>query len=227
MPVEKYIVGHEAESGFTQLPNKVLQGLNNIAALGLWTYFASLPPGWIFYKSEIRSHFKIGRDKLDNLLLILKNSNLVKFTQRRNEESGQFHDWDLTIMSGKNFCEISVNTPFTDFQGTVETPENRVSSPFTDLPFTVNQLLVNSTYKEIQIKKEKTKKREALSPDFEIEENTIEYVKNLGLREETIKLEHHKFYNHYIANGEKCINWNYKYRKWMIKTVEHLQSRRK
>lgn len=229
MPVEKYVVSHEEESGFTKLPNKVLQGLKNAEALGLWCYLASLPPSWTFYKTEIRSHFKMGRDKLEKLLLLLKKSNLIIVTQIRGDD-GQFNDWNLKIMSGKNFGEIGqicVISPFTDFQGTVQTQVKRDLAPFPDLPFTVNQSLVNSTYKEIQIKKQKTKKREPLSPNFEIEEKTHEYVRKLGLKDETIQLEHHKFYNHFLANGEKCLNWNFRYRKWMNNAVEYLRNRRK
>ena len=133
MSVEKFIVTKD-DSGYTILPNKVLKGLQPYpTALGVWCSLASLPQQWEFYKDKIYSDFNIGRDKLKKIFEILEKCNLIVVTQLRDSQ-GRFGDWSLHVKNGTEFI------PFTGFQSTVKTP-------FTDLPLTVNQSLVNSTYK--------------------------------------------------------------------------------
>lgn len=147
MSVEKYTVTQET-SGFTTLPNQVLQNLHSIEALGLWCYLASLPPGWIFYKDQIKAHFHVGRDKLERLFDLLQKSNLIEIQQVR-KETGLFSHWHLHVKNGTEF------TPFTEIQETV-------NQPFTDLPLTVNQLLVSASYKGNINKSNKHKKKKGV-----------------------------------------------------------------
>lgn len=111
MSVEKFVITKES-SNFTVLPNKVLQNLKNPDALGLWCYLASLPPLFQFYKDSLRKHFTIGREKLDKLLAILKDSNLIKIQVVRGE-CGKFLNWELQVLNGdlfsSNFDEIQEN----------------------------------------------------------------------------------------------------------------------
>lgn len=103
MSVEKLVISKEASS-FTVLPNKVLQNLCNADALGLWCYLASLPPDWEFYKEQIRAHFKIGRDKLDKLLSILKEYDLIDIAFVRDAQ-GRFVHWHIHVYSGNGFAQ--------------------------------------------------------------------------------------------------------------------------
>lgn len=103
MSVEKLVISKEASS-FTVLPNKVLQNLYHADALGLWCYLASLPPTWEFYKDQIRTHFKIGRDKLDKLLSILKEHALIDIAYVRDAQ-GRFVHWHIHVYSGNGFAQ--------------------------------------------------------------------------------------------------------------------------
>jgi hypothetical protein len=146
MSVEKLIISKDASS-FTTIPNKVLQGLQNMEALGLWCYLASLPPSWEFYKEVIREHCNLGRDKLDQLLKLLESHNLLSISVARDEK-GKFSHLSVHIKNGEEFISI-------------ENKKIKKKRPFTDLPLTDNQLLVNSSYKEninkLNIKTNKTK----------------------------------------------------------------------
>jgi hypothetical protein len=107
MSVEKFIVTKE-DSGYTTLPNSVLQHLFNLEALGLWCYFQSKPPQWNFHKDEIRSIFGVGINKLDSLLIILKKHNLVEITQDRSQK-GCFATWHLHVKNGTEFVPFNEN----------------------------------------------------------------------------------------------------------------------
>jgi hypothetical protein len=125
MSVEKLIISKESSS-FTVLPNKVLQNLVHLDALGLWVYLASLPPTWEFYKDQLREHFGIGKDKLEKLLFILREHNLLTIESVRNAQ-GRFVHWHLHILSGNDFAQpknpykssnLDENAPDTENPGT-------------------------------------------------------------------------------------------------------------
>lgn len=136
MSVEKYII--RKEQSYTVIPNKVLQNLNNYEALGLYSYLCSLPPGWEFYKKQLMEHGNVGREKLNNLLKILKNHDLIEFNQIRDEK-GQFSRFELHVKDGSSF---KIND----------------LTPLTEKPLTANRLPVNSTYKRNKEKENKTNK---------------------------------------------------------------------
>lgn len=142
MSVDKYRIVKES-SNYTIIPNKILQNLNNYEALGLYSYLVSLPDNWEFHKNHLSKRAKIGRDKLNNLIKLLKKCNLIDFNQERNEK-GQYTEWHLHVKNGENFI------PIPDAEDSVE--------PFTEKPLTANQLLANSTYKRNNKKEIKDKK---------------------------------------------------------------------
>jgi len=87
MTVQKYVVTQD-ETGFTLLKNHVLQNFCDVEALGLWVYLASLPPNWTFYKQQIASHFKIGRERLNRLLNVLCQHNLIAIEKVEMHKAG-------------------------------------------------------------------------------------------------------------------------------------------
>ncbi len=103
MSVEKFSVTKEC-SGFTTVPNKVLQNLLNLEALGLWVSMASRPSDWIFQKKQIQAMFNIGRDKLFKLFSILKNHNLLEIRSIKNEK-GQIAHWHVHLKNGNDFIQ--------------------------------------------------------------------------------------------------------------------------
>lgn len=150
MTVEKFRFTKD-DSDYTTFPNLLLQGLCHAEALGVYVYLSSLPPSWEFHKDQIRKHFNIGRDKLEKILCILLAHGLIQIFQERNL-AGQFNNWRLHV---NNPCTFK---PLTDFQGTDKTPVVDAFQPFTDLPFTANQSLVNSSYKRNNKKNKDFKK---------------------------------------------------------------------
>lgn len=152
MSVEKFVLTKETV-GFTSIPNSVLQGLTNAEALGLWCYFLSMPEQWVFYKDQIKKHFRFGREKLDQLLKKLQQLKLLTMKQLRNDK-GEFLQNDIVILNGSEFIAEEIDSPLTDSPHT--------GLPLTGLPLTANRLLVNDTYKEIPIKE--TNKKETITP---------------------------------------------------------------
>lgn len=140
MSVEKFIISKE-DSGYTIIPNKVIQHLqSNLELLGLWISLCSLPPNWEFYKTKIMSDHKLGRDKLNRYLGILEKCNLISVRQVRNID-GTYGEGSLHIKSGKDFI------PFTENQLPVTENQESVMPPFTENRYTGNQLLDTAIYK--------------------------------------------------------------------------------
>ncbi len=164
MSVKKYIIS-KAQGNFTIIPNNVLQGLKNYEALGLYCYIISLPPGWEFYKEQLSSRTGIGRDKINKLFKILEACRLLKIEQKRNT-NGHFSHIDVRVDDGTSF-------KYNDLEKT--------ESPFTDLPLTVNQLLVNSSYKR-NIDKTNTDTKEIVIPPLE------KYARKDPVKEKPIEL---------------------------------------
>lgn len=142
MSVEKFIVTKE-DSGYTTLPNQVLQNLLNLEALGLWCYFQSMPPKWEFNKKNIREFFNIGIHKLENLCAILKNHNLIEIKQDRNAR-GHYDLWHLHVKNGSEFTPFSKNCRTEKTSRKHRAPENRAPD---------NRATVNSTYKRKKVEK--------------------------------------------------------------------------
>lgn len=114
---------------FTSVSNKVIQNLNNYEALGLYVYLLSLPEDWVFYKKQLAEHANIGREKINKLLKLLADHNLIEYAQQRSD-GGRFAQIDLHVKDG---TEFKINNL-------------QECAPLTEKPLTVNGLPVNSTY---------------------------------------------------------------------------------
>jgi predicted transcriptional regulator len=145
MSVKKFVIKKDS-SNFTIFPNKVLQNLHCYEALGLYVYLASLPHGWNFHKDQMAKHGNIGRDKVNKLLKKLEVHGLIKMVQIRGSK-GRFEHFELEVLDGTSFIINDLEEPV---------------QPFTEKPFTANQLLVNSSYKENN-KKEYIQEKEYIS----------------------------------------------------------------
>lgn len=161
MTVEKFIVTKE-DCGYTTLPNLVLQQFADLEALGLWCYFQSKPPAWNFNKKDIRSIFKIGIHKLENILNILKNHNLIEIIHERNTR-GCFSTWYLHVKNGSEFNPLSKNCRTVKTSRKHRSPENRATD---------NRATVISTYKRKNIEnQDKEKKDKSFCETKEQKEN--------------------------------------------------------
>lgn len=150
MSVQKFRI--QKGFSFTTISTKVAQNLKNYEALGLYVYLISLPNKWNFHKSHLSKHANLGRDKINSLIKILESHNLIEIAQMRTQK-GAFAQMDLIVKDGNDF---KIN-------------ELEDCAPFTDLPLTANQLLVNSSYKEninkININKKEISKNICASDD--------------------------------------------------------------
>jgi hypothetical protein len=143
MSVQKYKVSKN-EGNFTTFPNKVLQNLRNMEALGLYCFLLSMPHGWEFHKNHLRKHALLGINKLNSLLAILEEHALIKTVQVRTEK-GRFAHFDLQVNDGTAFI--------------IKDSEEKCA-PFAENRDTDNRATDNSTYKRNSVeKKEDTKER--------------------------------------------------------------------
>jgi hypothetical protein len=203
MSIQKidFSIVKQEKKTFTTHFNSVLQNLRNPAALGLWAYLSSLPETWIINKAQLRKHFGIGRDKLDDLLHYLEKNDLLETGQLKGKD-GKFGDGYIIIKCGYEFRNDCLNTdqnksypqseiPFTEnpkckgieiSSGLAPFTENQeAESPLTDLPYTEKP----SHGKTAPINKiqntNKRKEREALCSFFEPDQANKQLCQSYGL----------------------------------------------
>ena len=61
------IIKSKHAGNYTILPNEVFEQQLSMEAIGLLSYFLSLPSDWVIYKSQLHSQLNIGREKLDRM----------------------------------------------------------------------------------------------------------------------------------------------------------------
>lgn len=86
--IQKYDPRLMKDYPFTILLNKVIQNIDDLEIIGLYTYLASLPPEWIINKEHLKSHFKIGTKKIESLFRALITHGLLIKEEYR--EKGRF-----------------------------------------------------------------------------------------------------------------------------------------
>lgn len=162
MSVQKFIVTNQV-SNFTTFPNNVLQKFKHCEALGVWTYLASLPPNWEFYKHQIKEHFGMGREKLSKILHILIKHNLIHINQVR-AQNGLFSHAILDVQNGENFIEnpsreeqnnkeINMLKPNTEKPSTDAQPLTGITmygKPVTGFDTPINNIYKNNINKKIK-----------------------------------------------------------------------------
>lgn len=83
----------------------VIQKLKNEAAFIIWVYLSSRPGNWKVNKSELRSHFNMGLNRLNNALAYLKKSNLIRYEQLKDDK-GSFMGSELVVLAGYDFIDL-------------------------------------------------------------------------------------------------------------------------
>lgn len=109
-------------SNYTVIPNEIFNSGLSIEAIGLLTYFLSLPHDWVIYKTTLHNSLNIGRDKLDKIFKELTDNKYIKSTKSNNNGKITYEH----IVYDKPYTEI----PFTEKPSTVK--------PYTEKPSTVN-----------------------------------------------------------------------------------------
>ena len=200
--------------------NQVIQNVKDCFSLGLWCYLSTLPPDWGVNKEHLKSHFKVGRDKINQSLKYLFDLKLISYDQKRIE-SGKFSVNSIIVSSGMSFIEYLNNNQ----QHNTAALENRS----TDLPGNGK----TTTTKEIILTKENKDKidhfckrakiaknnvKNNVSRDFTFTQDHNVLADELGLN---IKTELSKFIDYYSATGKKMIDWNAAFRNWLRNAYEY------
>lgn len=81
---------------FTQLLNETLNAINDAEVLGIYCYLASKPEEWEINKTQLRNHFKIGINKMDNIFTELRALGLLEMIPVKNNK-GEISHWDYYL----------------------------------------------------------------------------------------------------------------------------------
>lgn len=137
----------QEEKGFTTHLNIVLQNIHDAFALGIWCYLSSLPTNWKINKTHLKNHFKIGRDKLNNALSILKKLDLIQFLQDRKPD-GTLEESIILVKAGHDFNH---NTDF-QYSGE-ESSKIKGSNRYTEKPATGKPVTGKRPLQKKEVKK--------------------------------------------------------------------------
>lgn len=74
-PVE--VVLRKQVAPYTQLPNAIVQTLQNPDALAIWTYLNSKSSNWRIIKGHLMTHFGLGRERYVRAMQVLRQAGLV------------------------------------------------------------------------------------------------------------------------------------------------------
>ena len=117
---------------YTVMNNTCLQDPNmSMKAKGLYAYLMSLPEDWVLHQTELKRHFKDGRDSIRTAVNELIENGYVTKVDTRNE-LGQIIDCTYTVY---------------------EEPRKSTENPATEKPITENPTSVNPSIQSTNINK--------------------------------------------------------------------------
>lgn len=214
MSVEKIDFAYirQEKKNFTTNLNSVLQHLRCPTALGVWVYLSSLPEGWVVNKEHLRKHFDMGRDKLDSVLLYLRENGLIETGQERLSD-GKMGNGYIYVRCGYDFendCNFNDQSypqkePFTEKPLTAQ--------PYTAKPGHGKSAPINNINNINNIKS-----REGSLKNFEPDEKNILLCGQLGL---LLAGEMESFNNRH--RGERT---QYEFERWIRRSHEYRESKR-
>lgn len=121
------------------LPNKIFNDGLSIEAIGLLSYFLSLPHDWVIYKTQLHSQLNMGREKLDRVFKELQDKGYVLSVKEMNDK-GQF-----------TYNHIVYDNPYNG--------EPITDKPHTEKPLTDNQLLLSTNEQSTKLKSKEDKEK--------------------------------------------------------------------
>ena len=133
------IVKSKHASNYTVLPNKIFNDGLSIEAIGLLSYFLSLPHDWVIYKTQLHSQLNMGREKLDRVFKELQDKGYVLSVKEMNDK-GQF-----------TYNHIVYDNPYNG--------EPITEKPHTEKPLTGNQLLLSTNEQSTKLKSKEDKEK--------------------------------------------------------------------
>jgi hypothetical protein len=123
------IVKSKHASNYTVLPNEIFTSGLSIEAIGLLSYFLSLPHDWVIYKTQLHTQLKMGRDKVDRIFKELNDKGYLMSVKEFNNK-GQF-----------TYNHIIYDKPF---NGEPIADKPVTEKPHTEKPLTDNLLLLST-----------------------------------------------------------------------------------
>lgn len=151
---------------FTVVPNYVVQNLNSLEALGLWTHLISLPETWEVNRAYLMNKFGIGRDKLDKILKYLIANYLIEYLWIKKPD-GTVDKVKIKVNNGEEFLKKIVNKQQDD-STTLKTrrvvKQNRVIH-YTENPLSGETAPIKEINKPYKKKREHVRKKRVPLPD--------------------------------------------------------------
>jgi hypothetical protein len=126
------IVKSKHASNYTVLPNEIFTSGLSIEAIGLLSYFLSLPHDWVIYKTQLHTQLNMGRDKVDRIFKELNDKGYLMSVKEFNNK-GQF-----------TYNHIVYDKPF---NGEPIADKPLTETPHTEKPLTDNLLLLSTNKK--------------------------------------------------------------------------------
>lgn len=247
MSVEKFIISKESHP-YTITSNKVIDGLkDHLELLGLYLYLSHLPPTWKFYKSKLSEKSKIGIKKLNKMIEMLSNCNLITVKQHR-DKNGKFSHFDMCIKNGDYFKNIDLESYPQDNEEILPECQNSRTAETVRTVLTTYKLNIdklNNNKNNIYCNNEPTdllktsiktdsvlvkpivkipKTRNTTFPDnMQINEGHRKKSESFGIDADS---EFDHFKEHHIARGNKFANWDMAFHTW-IRNAQKYSSNKK
>lgn len=86
------IIKSRHASNYTVIPNDVFKSKLSFEAIGLLTYFLSLPNDWAIKKTTLHSQLNIGRDKIDRMFKELQEVGYINTVRKINGNGTYTYD---------------------------------------------------------------------------------------------------------------------------------------
>lgn len=189
------IIKSKHASNYTILPNEIFTSGLSIEAIGLLSYFLSLPHDWVIYKTQLHTKLNIGREKLDRIFKELQDKGYVISVKEVNDK-GQF-----------TYSHIVYDKPYNG--------EPSMDKPYTEKPLTANQPLQSTNLQSTNKQSKKEIK----------EEDVIAYFRENGYSEEIGKRAYNYYAsaNWMDSKGKQVKNWKQKMQGVWFKEENKMQ----
>lgn len=217
------IIKSKHAGNYTVLSNEIFNSGLCLEAIGLLSYFLSLPSDWVIYKTQLHAQLNIGREKLDRVFKELQEKGYV-VSVKKHEANGQI-----------SYDHIVYDKPYNG------EPQSEI--PHTAFPSTAEQPLLNTNIQSTEEqKKQEQKKQDYVPADLNLKSAvkknrimqltipTIEQVEKFFADNGYSRMAGVKAWNYYNdgnwtdSSGRKVINWKQKMRINWFKDENKQQS---
>lgn len=91
------------KSDFTIIPNEIINNPNiSWKAKGIFSYLASKPDNWNFYREEIKKHATDGLRALKSGIKELEDAGYLVKNPKYDSKSGKLKGWEWVLTTGVN-----------------------------------------------------------------------------------------------------------------------------